>query len=460
MKNNKANTLPSLESFDDEVAVGLDHTDALDYGSSEVDAYAREATIDGRDLENQLDSVEGGIADMVSVESLIEAIDQAREVGLEMGSAQFMQIHLQTFQQRYGIESLETALPALESFHERRARMATSISLESAKETLKKIWLWIREQVAKFAELLMTFFRKMTRSLDYIAKEADTLKQKARHSKFEGGKKIDLGRAASKISHDGVVSKEFITPLNFVGQLTAVSQGVFQDIHKEVDVVLKKAAELKADTNFEDYRKDVLQYAPRLPVPSSFRVVSDTTAAEFDAVPSKLYGSQALPGDRVIYVATYGSDDRAQYRFNDDITLKAQVTVRSLIPVREINTHAESLSSSEIFTLCQRLQKTVAALKTHRDQIESEFKKIRARVDQVGSHELLADESGVKAAAIRKVLTMVLKMVTSYGGQLYRTCDQVAFDVCAGYLTYAKRSMVAAETSTPAVEAPALPAAA
>ena len=438
MTNKITQALPSLESFDEGTAEVLDHTDALDYSSSEADAYAREATIDGRDLETQADAIEGGLNDIASVESLLEAIESARDVGLEMGSAQFMQIHLHSLQSRYGIDDLNCAVPALESFQDRRARLATSISCESIKETVAKIWAWIKEQFQKFMQMIKDLFRKVTKSLDFVYDDADKLKQEVRRNKFDGGEKIDLGRAARKISLEGKVSADFTSALNTVGELSRVGEETLARIRKDVlDTTRLRWGDLKdSETAHSAFNKEV-------PVPAGFTLVKEGSPFTFSAAGAlNLHSSKRLPGDRFVLVGSFGANNSEEMTPIGGTPMRARAFVQADASVADVDSTVVALSSTEVFTLCQRLQKTVASLKTAREAVEQHMEATRRAIDELAnSSEAKFDNS----ALARKVGTFLYQRTALYGGNLFRTIDNVAFDVCVGYLAYGKRSAAAAE---------------
>ena len=427
MKNKLAMTLPSLESAEIEPVATLDHSDALDYGNAEAEAYAREATLDGRELERQQELIEGAFDDVASVESLIEAIEEARDVGLEMGSAQFMQLHLNRVQQCYGVQDINCAVPALESFEGRRARLATSISLESVKETLKKIWEWIKEQFRNFIALMRKFYEQITKSLELVEREADQIEQKTRRMKFEGGEKIPLGRAAKKIVFEGEITKDFTSRLNQVAALTHIGVETLAEIRAEV----------------VDRLRDEGLFSRKVPIPKSFTKVVERPKFSQGADALNVYLSPQLPGDIHIAIQTFGfRDSDSAYDVKSGRFIDARVITGPAKDRKEAPAEAEALSSAEIFTLCQRLQKTVAQLKTSRGAAEEHFKKLAEEVEKIGRER---GEERQMPEVLKKLLSWSLKRSTIYAGPLFRHCEKVAFDVCVGYLAYAKRSIAHAE---------------
>ena len=427
MKNSNT-PLPSFETVDEAADLALGHTDEINYSSSEADAYAQEQNAIGRDLERQQDLIEGGTQDLASLESLANAIDAAREIGMEMGSAQFMHIQLNDVQKRYGINDLETAAPSMECFAERRARIATSASLESVKETALKVWAWIKEQFQKFVALMKNFYHQITKSLNFIDHEADQLKQKVRRMKFEGGAEISIGRAANKICYEGVVSADFTSRLNQVGALTQVSAETLDEIREEVIKTLSEG-----DTT-----------GRRIPIPKSFTQVHAAGRFAMGAESINAYASPRMPGDIHVVVQTFGRTDQdSTYDFRSGQIVHARVM--TLPADEEKKTPASqvpAMSSTEVFSLCQRLQKTVAQLKSSRDAAARHIEKMSTEVGNLGRQ--MAQERNAPEL-LQRLASWSVKRSTIYAGPLFRHCEKVAFDVCVGYLAYAKRSVAHAE---------------
>lgn len=430
MKNSNT-LLPSFESVDEAADLALGHTDEFDYSSSEADQYAHEQNVFGRELDRQQDLVEGGTQDLASLESLANAIDEARELGMEMGSAQFMHIHLNNVQTRYGINEIETAAPSMECFQERRARIATSASLESVKETAQKVWAWIKEQFAKFIEMMKKFYHELTKSLDFIHAEADKVKNTARRLKFEGGAKIDLGRTARKICYEGKLTKDYQTHFQTMLKLTRVSEETFKRIRQEV---LDGIAGGK-NTNFDR----------EVPIPAGFIVVRQGQGFSFNPDEAvNVHASPLLPGDRHVLVQTFYDENRPSTMTSEQnpVSIQGRVFTVHSDEHKLDDTTIEALSSQEVFQLCQGVQQTVNGLKKERDAMLNHMEETRRKIDDHFAQ--LADEAGV-GGTLQKMASWHMKRITLYGGPLHRHCEKVAFDVLTGYLSYAKRSIAHAE---------------
>lgn len=119
-----------LEAFADSEGAALDHV---------ATAYAVGETLDGYDRQVLEDQLKMCKSDVSSLESLLQALQDERDVGLESGSAKFAQLTLESIQNRHGIDINElthTAMPSLECFQGRLARTATSLTVDSVRNTI------------------------------------------------------------------------------------------------------------------------------------------------------------------------------------------------------------------------------------------------------------------------------------------------------------------------------------
>lgn len=420
---NKA-LLLGLESFNEGPAVMADHTETV---GSEYEAVE---TLDGREIDQCIDGITSAETDIASLEALIEAIEDARDVGMEAWSAQFATIHVNSMQKRYSVNDPLLAMPSLECFDGRQARLATTVSLESVGETAAKVWAWIKEMVGKFVDMMRDFYRRVTKNLDYIAEQARVLKNQARKMKFEGGETVDLGRHGRKITVQGKISNDFVSVLNNVGSFTRIGEETFTQIR---DMVSKTLSETKEADRFMP-----ANIPDSVPIPSSFTKVREANRFAIGAGALNVYCSPILPGDRFIVIGVFGSDNTSKtYDFRTGGMVYGRVSQQNADVDRD--TTATTLSSTEVFTLCQRLDKTVSSLKTSQDNLTRHLEDTRKEIDNIMRKYQKGD--GKVAQAARAVGSWYYRNTALYGGNLHRFCDGIAFDICMGYLTLAKKSM-------------------
>jgi hypothetical protein len=435
---NKKN-FPSLESIDDNdggfnagAEVMFDHTDTV----AGYD-YDYEQMMDGRKAENCIDAIEGAETEIASLESLLEAINDARDVGMEAYSAQFANIQISDAQRRYDVTGLGTMFPSMECFQGRQARTATSVSMEAIKETIAKIWEWIKKQFLAFIDMIRNFYRHLTKNLDLVVDQANTAKNIARKLKYNGGDSINLGRHGAKITVDGKIPQtlsEITSILNNVGAANRVPEEKFEKIRQDVE---------KAVTERQDpeHGKWVSSFTQEVPLPADFSVVNEANMnGVFDGA-FKVYSSRVLPGDRAILIGVFGADNRASaYNFNSRSMSHGRVATHRLDVDR--NTACYTLSSADTFTLCQRIVKTAASLKTSRDHMETHLRKTKETIDSI-MRKYQGDGVTDKWAA--KLTSWFYKSNAIYAGNLARHIEGVGYDVCVGFLALAKKSIAVAQ---------------
>lgn len=426
----------SLESLDDEGGfnageeVMFDHTDAVGR------EYEYNAMMDGRAEEQCLDVIEGAETDIASLESLLQAIDEARDIGMESRSAQFAGLQLREAQRRYGINACETMMPSMECFEGRQARLATSVSMEAVKETIAKIWAWIKEQFKKFAELIRRFYHSFTKNLDLIASDAEKLKNQVRRMKFDGGTTIALGGAARKICRQGKVLTDFTSTLNTVSALTRVSGETLERVEKEATEQFERL--MTGEQTGYQFRREVL-------IPSGFseQDFGDEPGYNYarDGLSMRMYASQVLPGDVAIGVIVYGpkNHDKGTHPYTG---ADAYGGVNKFKTYRgDVETEVAALSSQDVFTLCQRISKCVASLKTSRGEVEAHLDRINRKLEELQRKH--APTEGIVGNTLSAAGRAFYKTSVVYGTQLTRTADMIAFDVCAGYMAFARKSVTA-----------------
>lgn len=425
---NKKN-FPSLESIDDGgfnagAEVMADHTD-------QVAGYAYEAEqmFDGREADHIVDAIEGAETEIASLESLLEAINDARDVGMEAYSAQFANIQVGAAQKRYGVTGLETAFPSMECFQGRQARMAASVSMESVKETIVKVWAWIKEQFFKFIEMIRKFYRHLTKNLDLIIEEANTVKNIARRMKFDGGDSINLGRHGNKITIDGKIPTDFMSVLQKVSRVNRVPEEAFDKIRTDV--------ETKLTQHKEENESLIASFTQEVPIPAGFELAHQAVIRGVMIGALKIYASPLLPGDRHIVVGVFGNDNRPEaYNLNTRSMCYGRAqTVHEKI---ERNTATETLGSTEVFSLCQQIVKTAASIKTSRDDMERHLTRTKETIEAI-----MNKHKGESAASLgmNRIATWFYKNNALYAGALHRHIEGVGYDICVGFLALAKKSV-------------------
>ena len=93
----------------------------------------------------------------------------------------------------------------------------------------------------------------------------------------------------------------------------------------------------------------------------------------------------------------------------------------------------ETLSSQEIFTLCQRVQKAITALQSSRRVMEDHFKRIDNSIAQLQRKQReLPEDANVPAPA--RLSAWFFKNNTVFGSDLLRAVESQTYGVLRGFL--------------------------
>lgn len=148
------------------------------------------------EVEEQGDNVEelGEISE--GLESILISMESAmQDGGLNPQAALFMQHAVQAHVGRLGLEASDVT-PSMESFGGASGQAAaTTISMEGIGETLKKIWLAIKNAVAKAIQAIKNFFAKIFGGVSKLKTRCDALKKAVSDLTEEKGDKVKVPNA-------------------------------------------------------------------------------------------------------------------------------------------------------------------------------------------------------------------------------------------------------------------------
>jgi hypothetical protein len=148
------------------------------------------------EVEEQGDNVEelGEISE--GLESILISMESAmQDGGLNPQAALFMQHAVQAHVGRLGLEASDVT-PSMESFGGASGQAAaTTISMEGIGETLKKIWLAIKNAVSKAIQAIKNFFAKIFGGVSKLKTRSDALKKAVSDLTEEKGDKIKVPNA-------------------------------------------------------------------------------------------------------------------------------------------------------------------------------------------------------------------------------------------------------------------------
>lgn len=435
---NKKN-FPSLESLEEEggfdagAEVMFDHTD-------EVDGYEYEVTamLDGRDQENYVEVIDGAETDIASLESLLSAIDEARDVGMEAYSAQFANIQIGAIQKRYGVDALETAFPSMECFQGRQARLAASVSMESVKETISKIFAWLREKIKQFIEACRHYWQRLTRSLEFVNREAESIKKHAQKSHWSGGKTISLPPTlAAKLSVNGQVPQ---------GAALVDALRKFKDLNKisadTLDLIYKR---ITAQWESHLTQGTPKPYHEEVAIPAGWTELHHKDKDDrFSNGTAKTFTSPTLPGNVEICITVYGEANQAAARDRETGQLMRAKPYVQKNPVENLNTEVSALSASEVIGLCNEIQSLVASLQANRRELDQHLYKAKRAIDQIGDRYTRIQWGEAAIATTQLIAREITKTIYAngvvYGPGLSKACEEVAFGALTAALAYARHS--------------------
>lgn len=148
------------------------------------------------EFEEQGDNVEelGEISE--GLESILISMESAmQDGGLNPQAALFMQHAVQAHVGRLGLEASDVT-PSMESFGGASGQAAaTTISMEGIGETLKKIWMAIKNAVSKAIQAIKNFFSKIFGGVGKLKSRHEALKKAVKEIKEEKGDSIKVPNA-------------------------------------------------------------------------------------------------------------------------------------------------------------------------------------------------------------------------------------------------------------------------
>jgi hypothetical protein len=415
---------------------------AADWINQEATAmtYAREETVDGRQVELCVDDIEGALTEVGSLESLLEAIEESRDVGMEAWSAQFAKIHVSGVMRRYRLDPCDVSLPAMESFYDaRRARLSTSISMESVKETIQKVWKWIKEKMKQILEMLSHFWHRLISSLDYVEKEATELKHLALTTHTTGHREIHLPPTlAAKLASGKKVPgnlQSILTNLQSIEQLNHVPKETLDLIYKRITA------------QFDWYMQSggKIPYKAEVLVPQGWvEVVSPAGEERYVEGELRTFVSPTLPGNVTIQISAFGLANQEMSKDNETgkyVSYRPEVVK---LDVGDIDTEVMALGPNEVATLCDTIIHIVRRMKESRRAIDAHMTNVSHDIDRMAERYLRGNNTQYHRDYMT-VMRNVYHTCVVYGTKLTRTCESVAFDVLAAHLSFAKRSLEAAD---------------
>ena len=184
----------------------LDNAESLETELLEVQETVEEGAVQ-----------EGQVEEAVEVSEALDEYQEALESiagsgGLDRNGAMILQIGLEQLCARVGIEPSKISMPSMESFGGTTSRVkATSLALESVKETAANVWKAIVEAIKRAGEWLKNFWKTLTDSNHRLKARAEKVKAAAASATGDASGEIENGSLANKLHVNGKVEKGFAT---------------------------------------------------------------------------------------------------------------------------------------------------------------------------------------------------------------------------------------------------------
>lgn len=354
-----------LESQTDAEAAIVGGIDSMEAACLDVEeAYQEVATVE-QDL-SDLEDIEAGL------ESVVESLEAALEQGgLDATAAQFAHHAVGAYTERLGLEATDL-LPGLESFGGDSGRQsATTVSLESVGETLKKIWNAIKAAVEKAIKAVTDFFAKifggvakLEQRIDALEKEVNDLGNKTRKDKA----KVKVG-SANSIQYGGKVDANALS--SGMSNLVATNEETFGNLlDAAADAYKEKADQI---TKLKDKDEDAAAEAAQKAILDSQEKVVKS---------AQKFQGKILPGDKVLTATVKEDGDDKSFKMGIDSAKGAKAFSGS----NEI----DALTEAQMKGLLADAKKAVKAIKDSKDGIE---KVKKARKDAMDAAKKVVDDS-------------------------------------------------------------------
>ena len=147
--------LASLENEQDVVAEEVVET------ADNVEADLAEAAEVEAELAETTDAIDEGAEDAETLEEIADVLEETeQEGGADPVTAQVAEVAVEAIYKRLGLAKAKPLAHGLESFSDKATRLdATRLSVESIRETAKKVWEAIKKMLTRVKDFIVNFFK-------------------------------------------------------------------------------------------------------------------------------------------------------------------------------------------------------------------------------------------------------------------------------------------------------------
>ena len=386
-------------------------------------------------VEEQGDNVEelGEISE--GLESILISMESAmQDGGLNPQAALFMQHAVQAHVGRLGLEASDVT-PSMESFGGASGQAAaTTISMEGIGETLKKIWLAIKNAVSKAIQAIKNFFAKIFGGVSKLKTRSDALKKAVSDLTEEKGDKIKVPNA-NTLRYKGKAD---------VGSVISGLEATHKIAGEHMENLSKAAAEFyavrvprlleRAETN--DFAKDVLE-----------NELLDASKQFTDVAQKTVSVTSPMSGDAVMRM-----EETASVEKGTDGNLKAPKLVKGYAfkALDDSGTEVAAPSKAEMQKILGACDKMIAQLEEKKKSLEK-LTEAREKAMKESEKKVEGWTKKIKESAKQAAASMIMRKANLDLGRGVNAIYSHEFNVVRAALALVDRG-VAAHKAGPAKE--------
>ena len=386
----------------------------IDSDTVEITQTFDEAEEAAEDTEELQEAEEG-------LESIYASLEASLESGgLDPVAATFAHHAVQSYVNRLGMTSTDI-MPGLESFGGSSRRLsATTVSMETIGETLKKIWAAIKAAVEKAISAVTNFFRKLFDGMSRLEKKFKELAEKVAKLKEEPKKADDKVKIPSP---NALMCKGKVDWASINTGFTNLKSGA-EEISFYITEVVKYYGEL---------RKNLDKVASK---PEDVSAAVDATKSQLDLfagkIKSKLHVS-SMPGDKAI---TYNTSAETSEKGGANHTFN--VRIEKVTGSKAFNDDASIgvPSKSELANFIGLCLETITAVGKRKDKVAEVVKKRKEVVEaKVGEIKGDSDKNFASKAYDKTKVHVMMRFAQSDYVRPINQFDSYAFGALrAGYV--------------------------
>ena len=377
----------------------------------------------GAEAEEQADNVEelGEITE--GLESILVSMESAmQDGGLNPQAALFMQHAVQAHVGRLGLSASDVT-PSMESFGGASGQAAaTTISMEGIGDTIKKIWLAIKNAISKAIQAVKNFFAKIFGGVAKLKSRADSLTRAVNELKAFNGEKIRVPNA-NTLRYKGKAD---------ISSIVSGLEGTFTAVSTITDNLLAGADNFYGQAVSNILNKSDLESAKKEALDAMLR----SATAEWNTVSGKVSNvSQVFSGDTV-----FRQDSAAGATDDKVLTIPKLIKGFGFKDLDDGGVEVPAPTQSSMLTLLAATSKILVQLENRKKDLEALTKK-REEASKKTDQKVEGWVNKIKDSAGHAAASMIMRFVNK---DLTRPVNAVyahGFNVARASLALVERSV-------------------